>query len=327
MTPPSSTRTRTKLAWVAVGLFTLALWAWAGPAASQPTDPEGPATSAATIAPVDPIAPQGADLAGSPSPPTTAEDGPFDGVPGPAEDGTAGDGSEDLTVNVDLGGGTDGETDPTKVPSRTVTIILGLTVLAVAPSILIMMTSFTRIIVVLSLTRNALGVQSIPPNQVLVGLAMFLTFFVMAPVLTQVNDDALQPYLEGDITQSQALNEAEGPIKAFMLANTRTSDLEMMVSMHGGERPETPEDTSLIAVVPAFVLSELQSAFIIGIVLFVPFVVLDLVVSAVLMSLGMMMLPPVFISLPLKLLVFVMVDGWALTVSALVGNYKGVPSG
>jgi flagellar biosynthetic protein FliP len=190
-----------------------------------------------------------------------------------------------------------------------------------------MMTSFTRIVVVLSLTRNALGVQSIPPNQVLVGLAMFLTFFVMAPVLTQINDDALQPYLKGEITQSQALHEAEGPIKDFMLANTRTSDLDMMVSMQGGERPKTPEDTSLVAVVPAFVLSELQSAFIIGIVLFVPFVVLDLVVSAVLMSLGMMMLPPVFISLPLKLLVFVMVDGWALTVSALVGNYKGVPSG
>ena len=202
------------------------------------------------------------------------------------------------------------------------TIILGLTVLAVAPSILIMMTSFTRIVVVLSLTRNALGVQSIPPNQVLVGLAMFLTFFVMSPVLTQVNDTALQPYMKGDITQSQALKKAEGPIKGFMLANTRSSDLGMMVGMQGGEKPETAEETSLIAVIPAFVLSELRSAFIIGIVLFVPFVILDLVVSAVLMSLGMMMLPPVFISLPLKLLVFVMVDGWALTAQALVSNYR-----
>ncbi len=243
----------------------------------------------------------------------------FDGAPGPARDGEEGDGR--LDISVDLGG--DGE-DPTQVPSRTVTIILGLTVLALAPSILIMMTSFTRIVVVLSLVRNALGVQSIPPNQVLVGLAMFLSLFVMAPVLTQVNDTALQPYLNGELAQSEALKEAEGPIKEFMLANTRSSDLDLMLSLQGGERPEQPEDTSLVALIPAFVISELKSAFIIGIVVFIPFVILDLVVSAVLMSLGMMMLPPVFVSLPLKLLLFVMVNGWALTVQSLVANYKGV---
>lgn len=282
----------------------------AGTAQAQPEVPSIPSPAAPSAdAPLAPVTTT-----------TAPEGGLLDGNPGPARAGETG-GSGSLDINIDLGG--DGD-DPTKVPSRTVTIILGLTVLALAPSILIMMTSFTRIVVVLSLVRNALGVQSLPPNQVLVGLSMFLTFFVMAPVLTQVNDQALQPYLDGDISQSVALERAEGPIKDFMLANTRSSDLDLMLSMQGGERPEQPEDTSLVALIPAFVISELKSAFIIGIVVFVPFVVLDLVVSAVLMSLGMMMLPPVFVSLPLKLLLFVMVNGWALTVQSLVSNYKGV---
>lgn len=307
--------TRAKVAWVAVGLLTLVCWGWAAPAAAQSDDPTPPDPPG--VESVEPAA-------GAPDPaadPATDPATLLDGTPGPARDTGDGGGADDgdgLDISVDFGGG-----DGTEEPSRAVTILLGLTVLAVAPSILLMMTSFTRIVVVLSLTRNALGVQAIPPNQVLVGLAMFLTFFVMAPVFTEVNDVAVQPYLDGKISQSEALEEAEDPIKAFMLANTRTSDLEMMIGMSGGEQPETPEDTSLVALVPAFVLSELQSAFIIGIVLFVPFVVIDLVVAAVLMSLGMMMLPPVFVSLPLKLLVFVMVDGWALTAEALVSNYRG----
>ena len=315
--------TKAKLAWVAVGLLTLVCWGWAAPASAQdapvpPTPPTAPTgepaggASGAPAATTDPSTP--GDVAPS--------DGEslLDGVAGPASEGDDGTPVETggLNIEVDLGG--DGETEE---PSKAVTILLGLTVLAVAPSILLMMTSFTRIVVVLSLTRNALGVQAIPPNQVLVGLAMFLTFFVMAPVLTQVNDTALQPYLDGQLSQSEAIKEAEGPFKEFMLSNTRSSDLEMMIGMSGGEQPETPEDTSMVALVPAFVLSELQSAFIIGIVIFVPFVVIDLVVAAVLMSLGMMMLPPVFVSLPLKLLVFVMVDGWALTAEALVANYRG----
>lgn len=307
--------TRAKLAWVSVGLLTLVCWGWAAPAAAQSGDPTAPEPPGVEV-PEAPAAPE--TTAGDPDP-DDDQGSLLDGTPGPARE--TGDGTDDgggLDISVDFGGG-----DGAEEPSRAVTILLGLTVLAVAPSILLMMTSFTRIVVVLSLTRNALGVQAIPPNQVLVGLAMFLTFFVMAPVLTEVNDDALQPYLDGQISQSEALDEAEDPIKAFMLANTRTSDLEMMIGMSGGEQPETPEDTSLVALVPAFVLSELQSAFIIGIVLFVPFVVIDLVVAAVLMSLGMMMLPPVFVSLPLKLLVFVMVDGWALTAEALVANYRG----
>jgi len=323
--PPVSTRL--KLVFVAVGLLTLVLWSLGDSASAQGDDPVAPTppTTATTADGSDSSASGAGDLlsgiAGDATAAAEGEEaptGPFDGDPGPARDDA--DGAEDpgnfkVDIQFDQGENSD-------APSRTVTILLGLTVLAVAPSLLLMMTSFTRIVVVLSLTRNALGVQAIPPNQVLVGLAMFLTFFVMAPVLTQINDDAVQPYLDGEISQSEALKEAEGPIKGFMLANTRADDLEMMIAMSGGEQPEEPEDTSLLALVPAFVLSELQSAFIIGIVLFVPFVVLDLVVSAVLMSLGMMMLPPVFISLPLKLLVFVMVDGWALTVEALVANYR-----
>ncbi len=317
--------TRLKLVFVGVGLLTLLLWMLGGPASAQDDDADTPAPPAPVtgVETTDTTTPGAGDLltglTGGEDAPDTGS-GVFDGDPGPAgDDGGSTEDTGSFQVDVQFDQGEDSD-----APSRTVTILLGLTVLAVAPSILLMMTSFTRIVVVLSLTRNALGVQAIPPNQVLVGLAMFLTFFVMAPVLTQINDDAVQPYLDGQISQSEALKEAEGPIKDFMLANTRSGDLEMMISMSGGEQPEEPEDTSLVALVPAFVLSELQSAFIIGIVLFVPFVVLDLVVSAVLMSLGMMMLPPVFISLPLKLLVFVMVDGWALTVEALVANYRGV---
>jgi flagellar biosynthetic protein FliP len=293
--------------------------AQAQPSVPSIPEPGAPATQPETSSPATPSDPN------SPDPAAPGADGDqrglVDGSPGPARDGERkGDGG--LDIEIDFGGEEGG--DPTEVPSRTVTIILGLTVLALAPSILIMMTSFTRIVVVLSLVRNALGVQSIPPNQVLVGLAMFLSLFVMAPVLSQINEEALQPYLDGEVTQSVALERAEGPIKDFMLANTRSSDLDLMLSMHGGETPEEPEDTSLVALTPAFVISELKSAFIIGIVVFIPFVVLDLVVSAVLMSLGMMMLPPVFVSLPLKLLLFVMVNGWALTVQSLVANYKGV---
>lgn len=315
--------TRAKLVWVAIALFTLICWGWAAPASAQGDGPATPDDPVAPVAPAPPVADGSQGITATTAAPVPGADGDpdplLDGTPGPATDDATGDGTGDggLDITVDLGDG------GTEEPSQAVTILLGLTVLAVAPSILLMMTSFTRIVVVLSLTRNALGVQAIPPNQVLVGLAMFLTFFVMAPVFTEINDAALQPYLDGKISQSEGLKEAEGPIKKFMLANTRTTDLEMMIGMSGGEKPETPQDTSLVALVPAFVLSELQSAFIIGIVLFVPFVVIDLVVAAVLMSLGMMMLPPVFVSLPLKLLVFVMVDGWALVAQALVANYRG----
>ncbi len=207
-------------------------------------------------------------------------------------------------------------------PSQTVTIIVLLTVLSLAPALLILTTAFTKVIVVLSLTRNALGTQTIPPNQVLVGLALFLSLFIMAPVLSQMNDEGVQPYLRGDLAQSQAIEATVQPLREFMGEQTRPDELATMVRLSGEQRPETIDDVPLTTLVPAFVLSELKSAFIIGFVVFVPFLVIDVVVSSVLMSMGMMMLPPALISLPFKLLLFVMVDGWGLVVTALVESYR-----
>jgi flagellar biosynthetic protein FliP len=206
-------------------------------------------------------------------------------------------------------------------PSQTISIILLLTVLSVAPALLMLCTAFTKIIVVLSLTRNALGTPTIPPNQVLAGLALFLSLFVMAPVLTQMNDQALQPYLKGTISQSQAFTKGVAPLRTFMLKETRKGELTTMIALSKGARPAKAADVPLTTLIPAFVLSELKSAFIIGFVVFIPFLVIDLVVSSSLMSMGMMMLPPVMISLPFKLLLFVMVDGWDLIAKALVTSY------
>jgi flagellar biosynthetic protein FliP len=248
----------------------------------------------------------------------TAPSIPVPAAPGPTTSTTTG--TPDAQVNLDLGGSTDG-----KVPTNSIVIILVLTVLAVAPSLLILMTGFTRIVIVLSLVRNALGLQSIPPNQVIVGLALFLSLFVMAPTLKQMNDVALQPLMKGEITQGQAWDAAQVPLKSFMLKNTRSDELGTFVdaaAKNGEVRPATPEDTPLTTLIPAFLLSELKSAFIIGFVVFVPFLVIDLVVSAVLMSLGMMMLPPVFVSLPFKILLFVMVGGWTLIAETLLESFR-----
>ena len=225
----------------------------------------------------------------------------------------------EASISLDLGDvtGEDGQ-----APSQSIVIILLLTLLSVAPALLIMLTSFTRIVVVLSLTRNALGLQSIPPNQVVVGLALFLSLFMMSPTLKELNDEALQPFLKGDIEQGEAFERAEAPIREFMMGQVREGELAMFVRASGDERPENPEDVSLAALVPAYILSELKTAFIIGFVVFVPFLVIDLVVSSSLMSMGMMMLPPVLISLPFKLLLFVMVDGWALVVRALITSFN-----
>lgn len=182
-------------------------------------------------------------------------------------------------------------------------------------------TSFTKIIVVLSLTRNALGLQSIPPNQVLVGLALFLSLFIMSPTLSAVNKDGVQPYLHNQMTASQAYDAGVQPLKEFMLKQTRKDDLASMISASKQAKPESPKDVSMTTLVPAFVLSELRAAFIIGFVIFIPFLVIDLVVSSSLMSMGMMMLPPSMISLPFKLLLFVMVDGWALIAHSLITSY------
>jgi flagellar biosynthetic protein FliP len=195
-------------------------------------------------------------------------------------------------------------------------------VLSIAPSLLLLMTSFTKMLVVLSLTRNALGLQTSPPTQVLTGLALFLTIFVMTPVFTEVNDVALQPYLAGTLDIQQAVDAGVGPLREFMLAHTRGEELALVTQAADLPLPTSRDEVPLTTLIPAFVLSELRSAFVIGFVVFVPFLVIDLVVSSALMSMGIMMLPPVVISLPFKLLLFVLVDGWGLLVTALVGSYQ-----
>ncbi len=208
-------------------------------------------------------------------------------------------------------------------PSESIILIIGLTLLSVAPSLVIMLTSFTRIVIVFSLVRSALCVQSIPPNQVVVGLSLFLSLFIMGPTLDQMNEVGLQPYLDGEKTQSEAYDAAVAPLREFMFANTGNDELELMLAAQNIEEPPAgPEDVSMSALIPAFILSELKAAFVIGFVVFMPFLVIDLVVSAVLMSLGMMMLPPVFVSLPFKILLFVMVNGWVLVAETLITSFN-----
>lgn len=204
----------------------------------------------------------------------------------------------------------------------TVQLLVLLTILSLAPSILIMMTSFTRIVIVLGFVRTSLGTQQMPPNQVLIGLALFLTFFIMAPVFNQVNHDALQPYLKGDISQSEAAKKAEAPFKTFMAKQTRQQDLALFLNYGHYSEPKTIQDIPITALVPAYTISELKTAFQMGFMIFIPFLVIDMVVASVLMSMGMMMLPPVMISLPFKILLFVMVDGWYLIVKSLLASYS-----
>jgi len=200
-------------------------------------------------------------------------------------------------------------------------ILLTLTVLSLAPSILIMMTSFTRIIVVLSFLRSALATQQMPPNQVLVGLALFITFFTMSPYLDQVNKDGLQPYLSGKMTQEKAIIAASKPMRTFMFKQTRENDLALFVNLSEGPRPTSPDDVPTTTLIPAFIISELKTAFQIGFLIYIPFIVIDMVVASTLMSMGMMMVPPAMISLPFKLLLFILVDGWHLIVSSLIASF------
>lgn len=206
--------------------------------------------------------------------------------------------------------------------STVVQLLFILTVLSLAPALLMMVTSFTRIVIVLSLVRNALGVQQMPSNQIIIGLAMFLTFFIMAPVWQQVNEEALKPYYEDRITGEEALALASTPVKNFMLKQTREKDLSLFVKLSKEKRPEKPVDISLPVLIPAFVISELKTAFQIGFLIFLPFFIVDIVVASILLSMGMMMLPPIMISLPFKLLLFVLVDGWYLIVESLVRSFR-----
>ncbi|RLQ95732.1 flagellar type III secretion system pore protein FliP [Falsibacillus albus] len=202
-----------------------------------------------------------------------------------------------------------------------VKLLLLLTVLSLAPSILILMTCFTRIIIVLSFVRTSLATQQMPPNQVLVGLSLFLTFFIMAPTFSQVNDQALTPLFDGKINLEQAYEKAADPFKDFMSAHTRQKDLQLFLSYSKADQPKTIHDIPLTTLVPAFAISEIKTAFQIGFMIFIPFLVIDMVVASVLMSMGMMMLPPVMISLPFKILLFVLVDGWYLVVKSLLQSF------
>jgi len=204
--------------------------------------------------------------------------------------------------------------------SVAVQIVILMTLLTLAPSIVLLMTSFTRIVIVLGFVRTALGVPSAPSNQIIVGLSLFLTFFIMGPVFDRMNGEAIQPYLAGKMTSVEALDKASVPLKEFMLKQTRTRDLEYFLEL-GGFGPTAVKDLSMRVVVPAFVVSELQTSFQMGFLLFLPFLIIDFLVSSVLMALGMMMMPPVAVALPFKLLLFVLVDGWHLVVRALVQSF------
>lgn len=213
-----------------------------------------------------------------------------------------------------------GSSDPNGV-SNTLRIILLITVLSIAPAILVLMTCFTRIIVVLGFVRNALGTQQIPPNQVLIGLALFLTFFIMGPTFSQINQNSFQPYMNGKITQQEAYTAATSPLKEFMAKQTREKDLALFLDYAKIKQPQKVTDIPLRALVPAYAISELKTAFQMGFMIFIPFLVIDMIVSSVLMSMGMMMLPPVMISLPFKILLFILVDGWSLIVKSLLMSF------
>lgn len=206
--------------------------------------------------------------------------------------------------------------------ATSVKLMLLLTVLSLAPAILILMTSFARIIIVLSFVRTALATQQMPPNQVLVGLALFLTFFIMAPTFQEVNNTALTPLFAEEISLEEAYDNASIPLKQFMSKHTRQKDLELFIKYNQAERPESVEEIPLTMLVPAFALSEIKTAFQMGFMIFIPFLVIDMIVASVLMSMGMMMLPPVMISLPFKILLFILVDGWHLIIKSLLQSFS-----
>lgn len=258
-------------------------------------NPDAPATGVAgTTEGAAPAAPAKVDPAGAVAP----------ALPNPGQ----------LKLTLDAGGGADGL-------SNAVTLLLVITVLAVAPAFLMMMTCFTRVIIVLGFVRRALGTQTLPPNQVVVGLALFLSLFIMAPTIKRIEAEAWTPLQKQEITQAQALSAAKQAVKDFMLKHTRKNDLALFIRLAKEERPKSAADVSFLTLVPAFVTSELKTAFQMGFVIFLPFLVIDLVISAILMSLGMMMLPPVVVSLPFKILLFVLVDGWVLVVQGLAASY------
>ncbi|WP_257984488.1 flagellar type III secretion system pore protein FliP [Neobacillus cucumis] len=205
--------------------------------------------------------------------------------------------------------------------STSIKIILLLTILSVAPAILLLMTSFTRIVIVLSFVRTSLGTQQMPPNQVIIGLSLFLTMFIMGPVFSDINKDAYQPFMEGKLSQEQAFDQASKPIKEFMAKHTREKDLNLFLDYSKQKKPKTIDDIPLHVLVPAYSISELKTAFQMGFMIFLPFLIIDMIVSSILMAMGMMMLPPALISLPFKILLFILVDGWHLIVKSLLTSF------
>lgn len=321
-----------KLTLLAGSLLALALVAAPVAAQAPAGAPAAAGTPApATLAPLAPASPQptagatgilgNTSAASAPAaqpvagPVTPAASAVAKGKPRPAHPPTGNLSLPEMKLSM---GGAKGKGD-TAIPLQLVAM---LTVLSVAPAILMMMTSFTRIVIVLGLTRQALGTQQIPPNQVLMGLALCLTFFTMQPTLSQMNNRGLQPYLAGQITFDEAAKQSALPLRAFMLRQTRESDLGLFVELSRTPAPRTVGDVPTYVVIPAFIISELKTAFTMGFVIFLPFLVVDLVVSMILMSMGMVMLPPMLISLPFKILLFIMVDGWHLLARALSLSFQ-----
>lgn len=221
------------------------------------------------------------------------------------------------SVNVEIG-----EAETPDEVATTMQMFALLTIISFAPGILMMTTSFVRIVVVIGFLRNALSTQNVPPNQVVISLALFLTFYVMSPYWNQANEQGIQPYLAGEISQEEAIDNVVYPIREFMFKQTREADLALFVNLSESERPESQEDVSTFVLIPAFVISELKTGFQLGFMIYIPFIVIDMIVASTLMSMGMMMLPPVMISLPFKILLFVMVDGWHLLIQSLITSFK-----
>ena len=221
------------------------------------------------------------------------------------------------SINVDVGNAE----NPQEI-SSTLQVIALLTIFTIAPGILIMTTSFVRIVVVIGFLRNALATQNVPPNQVVLGLAMFMTFYIMSPYWSAANENGIQPYLAGEISQEEALEKTIEPIREFMFKQTRESDLALFVNLSESERPESQEEVSTFVLIPAFMISELKTGFQIGFMIYIPFIVIDMIVATTLMSMGMMMLPPVMISMPFKILLFVMIDGWHLLIDSIIVSFR-----
>jgi flagellar biosynthetic protein FliP len=308
----------------------LALGASLGAATASAATAAAP-QAAVVASPLDPVPGTDETEPSTPDSGAPAEDpseGPTEdgtGTPAPATDGAAQpgpagpvgpQGADTSQFTIDFQDSTTGNG-----PSKPIMVLIGLTALSLVPAILLTCTSFTKILVVLGLTRNALGLQQTPPNQVLAGLALFLSLFIMAPVLSQMNDEGVQPYLNGDKQQSQAWEDGIEPLRAFMVEQTGDEELALLTNIADEPQPDNADEVPMSTLVPSYVLSELKQAFIIGFVIFIPFLVIDIVVSAALMSLGMMMMPPVMVSLPFKLLLFVLVDGWGLVIKSLVTSY------